>query len=211
MKAEEVLFPVLHWYGTDWSGSPPTTEAIRNYHINSNGWSDIGYHFIIDRNGKVSNGRSVHSSGAHAPGANQCSLGILILASPKNPINSKQEEAVIDLILSIDSGKYGEFKNFMPLGIQGHRDVANRAKTYSTECPGDLIYSKIPNWKERMQVQMSDGNDYSGHWAKDNIEWVIEQGLMSADKHNNFYPDRTLTRAEIATILKGMNQKMKEK
>lgn len=41
-----------------------------------NGWSDIGYHYLIDRDGTVTEGRPVERAGAHASGHNQHSVGI---------------------------------------------------------------------------------------------------------------------------------------
>ena len=43
-----------------------------------NGWSDIGYHYLIDRDGTVTEGRPVERSGAHARGHNKGSVGIAL-------------------------------------------------------------------------------------------------------------------------------------
>ena len=43
--------------------------------------------------------------------------------------------------------------------------------------------------------------DWEQHWAASAIKWAIDRGLMSADKAGFFYPDRPLTRGELATVL----------
>ena len=52
-----------------------TVESIRRYH-KSLGWRDIGYHYVIYRDGSVHTGRPVEEVGAHCPGHNANSIGI---------------------------------------------------------------------------------------------------------------------------------------
>lgn len=51
-------------------------QAIRKYHINVNKWRDIGYHFLVDINGKWYKGRNIIEIGAHCVGHNANSIGI---------------------------------------------------------------------------------------------------------------------------------------
>ena len=45
-------------------------------------------------------------------------------------------------------------------------------------------------------------DDVSGHWAEESIRWCMEHGLMKGYPDGSFGPDKPVTRAEIATILK---------
>lgn len=45
-------------------------EEIRRWHMNDNGWTDVGYHFLIRANGDIQQGRSLLEQGAHAKGRN---------------------------------------------------------------------------------------------------------------------------------------------
>lgn len=54
-------------------------EEIRDWHVNGNGWSDIGYHFIIRRDGTVEAGRNISRVGAHTKGHNITSIGICLV------------------------------------------------------------------------------------------------------------------------------------
>ena len=53
-------------------------EEIRRWH-KERGWSDIGYHYVIRRNGKIEEGRNDGIVGAHAKGMNENSLGICMV------------------------------------------------------------------------------------------------------------------------------------
>lgn len=59
-KTEQI---VLHHSGVTVLQS---VETIHNYHKNTNGWSGIGYHFYVRKDGKIYRGRPENTVGAHA-------------------------------------------------------------------------------------------------------------------------------------------------
>ena len=65
------------------SYTPPGMDigaaSIRRWHVQGNGWSDIGYHYIIRRDGTVEEGRPVENQGAHCLGQNSDSIGICLI------------------------------------------------------------------------------------------------------------------------------------
>ena len=73
-----------------------TVETIRHWHVVERGWSDIGYHWIIDRGGKVHAGRNARMIGAHARGHNHESIGVCLIGGlgdgdePENNFTSGQ-------------------------------------------------------------------------------------------------------------------------
>ena len=54
-------------------------DKIRDWHVNGNGWSDIGYHEVIRRSGEIEHGRPHNKQGAHAAGHNKNSIGICLI------------------------------------------------------------------------------------------------------------------------------------
>ncbi|MFD4142823.1 N-acetylmuramoyl-L-alanine amidase, partial [Streptomyces sp. NPDC058572] len=64
-----------------YSAGPPTQtpRQIQNYHMDSNGWDDIGYNFLVDRAGRVYEGRGWLAQGAHATGHNTTHLGVCFI------------------------------------------------------------------------------------------------------------------------------------
>lgn len=53
-------------------------KDIHQWHL-ERGWSGIGYHRVIDRDGKIENGRPDYWQGAHVKGYNHCSLGVCLI------------------------------------------------------------------------------------------------------------------------------------
>jgi hypothetical protein len=62
------------------SASPQDTTVaqIRDWHVNGNGWSDIGYHYIILADGTLERGRNINRTGAHCKNKNKGSIGICL-------------------------------------------------------------------------------------------------------------------------------------
>ena len=52
-------------------------ETVRRWHVSDpRNWTDIGYHFLIRRDGDVEVGRSIERAGAHVKGKNAYSIGV---------------------------------------------------------------------------------------------------------------------------------------
>lgn len=74
---------IVHCAATrpDWMAGRPIAEKvaeIRRWHL-ANGWNDIGYHWILDRDGIVLAGRPETVVGAHTVGKNSGTLGLCLL------------------------------------------------------------------------------------------------------------------------------------
>jgi len=53
-------------------------DDIRRYHVEHNGWRDIGYHWVIEHDGKLSPGRPESEPGAHVGGFNAHTIGVCV-------------------------------------------------------------------------------------------------------------------------------------
>ena len=104
---------------------------IRRWHVQQRGWRDIGYHWIIDRDGAVAPGRPETVIGAHVEGHNRGTLGICLLGGygvsaddlfAKN-FTAAQAAAAKQVIAKI-KGRTAIQK------VSGHNDYAAKA------CPG---------------------------------------------------------------------------
>jgi N-acetyl-anhydromuramyl-L-alanine amidase AmpD len=116
------------------SATTPTMDIgvkeIRDWHVHERRWSDVGYHFIIRRDGRVDDGRPVSKIGAHARGHNEESIGVCLVgglgASGKPDANF-----TIDQYISLRN-LVGHLKSEYPdiIAVTGHRDY-NKMKA----CP----------------------------------------------------------------------------
>ncbi|MCL8011706.1 peptidoglycan-binding protein [Streptomyces sp. AS02] len=84
-----------------YSAGPPsqTVRAIQNYHMDSNGWWDIGYNFLVDQGGRIYEGRGWDNEGAHTRGYNRSHLAVCFIgrdgdatAAAKRAIRSLYEK-----------------------------------------------------------------------------------------------------------------------
>jgi len=116
---------ILHCAATP-EGRDVKTETIKSWHVKGNGWSDIGYHFVIELDGAVKNGRPLHRSGAHTKGHNATSIGICYVGgmdkdkNPKDTRTEAQRKAMDQLI--------ADLKMDHPTAtIHGHNEFAAKA------------------------------------------------------------------------------------
>lgn len=99
-------------------------KEIEEWHI-KRGFSSIGYHFVIRRDGTVERGRSVFEAGAHAKGSNRNSIGVCLIGG-KGGFNFTDRQMVyLHSLLEDFETVFGDLK------ILGHRDLPNVSK----ECP----------------------------------------------------------------------------
>lgn len=102
---------------------------VRKWHVEGNGWSDIGYHFLIDRDGKVAKGRDVSVTGAHVRGRNANTIGISLFGGHGGATTDKfednftpEQDAALRQLIS-------ELRVQFPTitKISGHHEYANKA------------------------------------------------------------------------------------
>ena len=67
----------LNWYAD--KDAEDVVKEIRRWHTTERGWSDIGYHFVVHRNGQIAPGRPITRSGAHTRGHNKTTIGIALV------------------------------------------------------------------------------------------------------------------------------------
>lgn len=66
---------ILHCSATP-EGRDVKAEDIKRWHVQERGWRDIGYHYVIELDGRVRPGRPIEMQGAHCTGHNKTSIGI---------------------------------------------------------------------------------------------------------------------------------------
>lgn len=123
----------VHYYGGPFPASitgnaiPRQNEAI---HL-GNGWSGIGYNFVVDQDGVIYEGRGWSLVGAHCPNHNRSGWGVQVAIGGDQKPSAKALAAVRAL--------YDEAceRAGRTLAKKGHRDGK------ATACPGDHLYAWV--------------------------------------------------------------------
>ena len=129
-SGRSIKWLVLHCSATRLSNDF-TVSKLRATHVNGNGWSDIGYHYYVTKDGKVHTCRPEDQVGAHVKGFNQKSIGICYeggLLEDGTPADTRTAEQIRSLhfLLKDLIRKYPEAE------IVGHRDLL---KYRTKACP----------------------------------------------------------------------------
>lgn len=116
---------IVHCTATP-AGKDYTVADIRRWHL-QRGFSDIGYHYVVYRDGTVHEGRSVDIAGAHCEGHNTHSIGVCYVGgvqrngkTPSDTRTNAQRAAMLNLLFELREA-YPNAK------IHGHRDYAAKA------------------------------------------------------------------------------------
>lgn len=112
------------------SATPPSmdvgAETIRKWHVNGNGWSDIGYHFVIRLDGTIEKGRDIDVTGAHCKGNNTSSIGVCYAGGldsdkqPKDTRTPEQKQSLRKLTSSLSV-------LFPGITFHGHNEFSSKA------------------------------------------------------------------------------------
>ncbi len=184
-----------------------TAKQIHEWH-KSNGWSGIGYHFFVRKNGEIYRGRPLWALGAHVQGMNNCSIGICAEGDYHNRdkvMPEAQKQAIKELVTYL-KGIYPEAK------IVGHREIGD------SNCPGRYYpLEEMKNYPYREQegamtaeeknklhaideslthlYQIADRiaesinkienpmiynyiDDNMPEWAREGVKWCVDNGII---------------------------------
>lgn len=116
---------IVHCSATP-EGKDYNVDTIRQWHL-QRGFSDIGYHYVIYRDGSIHIGRDESIIGAHCTGHNTNSIGVCYIGgcasdgkTPKDTRTTEQKQSLVKLLKELKT-KYPQ------ASIHGHRDFSSKA------------------------------------------------------------------------------------
>ena len=116
---------IVHCSATP-EGKNYSVDTIRQWHL-QRGFSDIGYHYVIYRDGSIHIGRDESIIGAHCTGHNTNSIGVCYIGgcasdgkTPKDTRTAQQKQSLVKLLKELKT-KYPQ------ASIHGHRDFSSKA------------------------------------------------------------------------------------
>ena len=188
--------------------APGLVRAMHRYHTTRLGWADLGYNVVIDRFGRVYEGRkggfTAGVIGAHAAGWNTGSFGVSVIG---NFTDVQASAAAIDSlteVIAVKSAIHGidptAWTDKVGTGawrptIIGHRDVGQ------TACPG-RIQTLLPQIRDRARetsVRFPDVASTSPH--RGSVLALADAGVTQGCEVNLYCPLDTLTRAQAASFM----------
>lgn len=146
----------------------PTVKEIQDEHMDDMDKADIGYHFAVDKDGKIYEGRPITIKGAHVDQANTGKIGVVLLGdlSTDNAgvnqglfgaiklnaerrdgddhITDKMRDAVLRLCIHLDRLYKIEY-------VGGHMEIASSSHTDERYCPGNLTMAKMDEWRSILE------------------------------------------------------------
>lgn len=183
-QEEEMNTPkkiILHHSATN-EGS---FNSIRNYHVEVRGWKDIGYHYLIEKDGGLYPGRDEKEVGAHTIGENESSIGICLVGDFDHYEPTKaQLRTLNDLIVDI-------FDRYGKMPIQRHSDYSSKT------CPG----INFPFAEVIAKAFINENKNEVSEWAKEAHKWVTANNISDGAR-----PKDKVTREELWTMLWRMKE-----
>ena len=133
---------IVHCSGTP-IGKNFDVKDIRGWHVDGNGWSDIGYHYVIKLNGEIQTGRLEKTIGAHCYRNNRDSIGLCYVGGMDRDMKEwvdtrtdAQKDALIKVLKDLKERYPGAI-------IYGHKDFTNKKLCPSFEAKKE--YENISN------------------------------------------------------------------
>ena len=149
---------------SDWAA---VVLSIWNSHVNTNGWADIGYNYLIDPKGVVYEGRGGGDNvvGAHFCGTNGGTMGTCLLGTYTSENITDTARGRLSALLAwkacASNIQVTGSSLHSPSGrtlqhISGHRDGC------STECPGGSFYATLPALRTAVSNRIAACNAVTG-------------------------------------------------
>jgi N-acetylmuramoyl-L-alanine amidase len=139
----DIKWIVIHCAATK-EGKDFDVEDIRRWHKNQ-GWSDVGYHYVIKLDGTIQKGREDSVIGAGVRGYNKNSIHICLIGgldsngNPKNTFTDAQLNAARQLAKELQEKYTGKYNP----AVVGHRDFPGVAKACPCFDVGPWFYTPI--------------------------------------------------------------------
>lgn len=111
------------------AASEAYVRELYDLHVRREGWYDIGYHYVVDWEGRIFEGRDVNLLGAHSESANKGSIGVVLMGDLQDQHPTRRQLRGLKELLDWLSYAY----DISPLHIGGHHHYD------ATACPGAFV------------------------------------------------------------------------
>ncbi len=111
-------------------------RQIQSFHQVSRGWCDIGYNYLISRDGRVWRGRGPQTIGAHVSNSNTGNIGVSFMGTHTSTAPTATQMCQAAKLLRRLHEDFSGI-SLTRTDVKGHRQYGG------TTCPGDALYTRI--------------------------------------------------------------------
>lgn len=121
-----------------------SASSVHEWHLN-NGWSGIGYHFLIRKDGTIEQGRPLGTIGAHVYGENNHTVGINLAGNFEIGAPTEAQKVSATRLIASLCTVY-QLDPMWQGTVKGHRDLN------ATVCPGRHLYAQLPDIVQQARI-----------------------------------------------------------
>ena len=157
-------------------------RVAQTFHIESKGWDDIAYNFLVGGDGLIYEGRGWDIEGAHTFNYNYKSIGISFIGTFTNDMPTKAQLYAAQKLI-----EYGLKSGYVAndYKLLGHKQCIK------TESPGQKLYEIIQtwdHWSPAPWAPLDDTNSLDHYFNKNNIlsSSIFKYTPRLLNLHNNY-------------------------
>jgi len=114
-------------------------RSIQNFHMDGNGWPDVGYNWLVGEDGRAYEGRGWDKIGAHTLGYNDVGVAVSVIGDYTGRVPNAAAQAAVQ----------NTFDCAIQQGIlQANHELFGHRDAGCTACPGDSLYPLIQTWPQ---------------------------------------------------------------
>ncbi|WP_420175581.1 N-acetylmuramoyl-L-alanine amidase [Luteococcus sp. OSA5] len=195
---------VHHTAGTNSYSSAQSASIVRGiyaYHVKTLGWCDIGYNFLIDKYGKIYEGRhggmELPVRGAHATSWNTDTVGVSVMMNSSTAQQSAAAMSAMSRVVAWKlAGNYRDPNAKLTLAGKYINTIARHGDVMATSCPGTNITAAMPSFRSQVTQAM-------GNWKTPIYQAWIAQGGESGKLGSPYVLERPWNGGRTTTFAKG--------
>ena len=162
---DEVRHVIIHHTDTPTEQDPLVAiRSIYYYHAVEQGWGDIGYNYLVDRNGTIYEGRygGQNVVGGHSYDYAWGSSGICVIGTYQD---AGESDLARDGLVAISAWVA---RKLDPLGTENFHEIPDlpticaHRDVNATSCPGDALFDDLPYIRTLVAETLAEGSLDSG-------------------------------------------------
>lgn len=182
---EPYRMSIHHTAGPNGDGdSEARMRQIQAFHIDSRGWCDVGYHFVVSQDGQIYQGRSNEErTGAHVGGQNTGNIGISLMGNFQQfAVPAPQFQATAQMMRWVSD----TYNIALDRSVtKGHQEWPGQ----STACPGNDVMNRFNELIELAGGDPGNVEDPNTYETPFQVRWISETTDFYQEGSSEGIPD----------------------